>query len=176
LRRICGGFIDEKLISLHKIEALENILNDQPTIILCVFIAEVIMIYKKLKNKKLKIKAIYGKIAQTERTIILKEFNSGKIDYIVAMQSCVAEGVNLSRAQIAVFFSSSDSGVMRSQVEDRFIDNNTNVKYIIDLICLHTIETVIVKRVKGKNAKLKAYLEYFKSKELLCGTRKCQSK
>jgi len=157
LRRLCGGFADQEFISYAKMKELKSLidieLKKEPTIILCKHVNEVQKVSKYL-SKYYKVGMIYGAVdKKKERPRIIREFQEGKLDHIVAQPETIKHGINLSRSDVVIFYTSPDGGETRTQVEDRVVNTATNdSSLIIDLVCRGTVEEDVLKSIQSKDS------------------------
>ena len=157
LRRLCGGFADQEFISYAKMAELKNLLDselkDEPTLILCKHVNEVKKVSKYL-SKWYRVGTIHGGVdKKKERPRLIKEFQTGKLDHIVAQPETIKHGTNLSRSDVVIFYTTPDGGETRAQVEDRVVNTATNdSSLIIDLICKDTVEEDVLKGIKAKDS------------------------
>ena len=157
LRRLCGGFADQEFVSYAKMKELQSLieveLKDEPTIILCKHVNEVKKVSKYL-SKWYRIGTIHGGVDKIkERPRIFKEFQDGKLDHIVAQPETIKHGINLSRSDTVIFYTTPDGGETRAQVEDRVVNTSTNdSSLIIDLICKDTVEEDVLKGIQSKQS------------------------
>lgn len=157
LRRLCGGFADTEFVSYAKMKELkallEGELNGEQTVIVCRHTNEVVKVSKWL-SKWWKIGTIYGAVKKVSRPAIIKDFNDGKINHIVAQPTTIEEGVNLSKSDTIIFYTTPDGGKTRMQVEDRIVDTSKNdSSLIIDLVCRNTIEEDVLRSLKRKETR-----------------------
>lgn len=159
LRRICGGFVDGRLLFEDKVNELlyllKTELKNQPVIVICKFIDEVKMVSKIIARRgKLKTGMIYGKVPPKKRREIVKAFQSGKMDCIVAQPETLKLGVDLSVSDTVIFYSSPDGLETRLQIEDRVVNTARNdSSLIIDLIMDKTVEATVYRSLARKEGR-----------------------
>lgn len=106
------------------------------------------------KQKKLKIGLITGKITHQQRMEFINDFQKEKIKILLCNIQSAGMGLNLSRADIAVFADRSYSPADNEQAEARFLptkdSENPKVRLIIDLICKGTIDEKISSLLRRK--------------------------
>lgn len=126
-----------------------------------------------LTKKKIKVGLITGSTPFLKKEMIIKEFQSGKLNILLANLQCVGLGLNLSRANTVIFADRSYSPADNEQAEARFLpttrQENQSVKLVIDLVCQGTIDEQILGLLKKKenlikvlNDNPKSFFEQFK--------------
>lgn len=118
LQQLTGGFLvaDEadkpELVSESKINALEDIVDDyvigegKKLVIFARFRAELDIIEKLIKKKKIQYGMIYGDILQNERGDIVKDFQENPETLIIICQiQCAGLGITLTAASTCVYYS-----------------------------------------------------------------------
>ena len=118
LQQLTGGFLvaDEadkpELVSEGKINALEDIIDDyvigegKKLVIFARFRAELDIIEKLIKKKKIPYGMIYGDIPQNERGDIVKDFQENPDTKIIICQiQCAGLGITLTAASTCVYYS-----------------------------------------------------------------------
>lgn len=118
LQQLTGGFLvaDEttkpELVSEGKINALEDIIDDyvigegKKLVIFARFRAELDIIEKLIKKKKIQYGMIYGDIPQDERGDIVKDFQENPDTKIIVCQiQCAGLGITLTAASTCVYYS-----------------------------------------------------------------------
>lgn len=118
LQQLTGGFLvaDEttkpELVSEGKINALEDIIDDyvigegKKLVIFARFRAELDIIEKLIKKKKIQYGMIYGDIPQNERGDIVKDFQENPDTKIIVCQiQCAGLGITLTAASTCVYYS-----------------------------------------------------------------------
>lgn len=118
LQQLTGGFLvaddttKPELVSEDKINALEDIIDDYVTgegkklVIFARFRAELDIIEKLIKKKKIQYGMIYGDIPQNERGDIVKDFQENPDTKIIVCQiQCAGLGITLTAASTCVYYS-----------------------------------------------------------------------
>lgn len=118
LQQLTGGFLvaddttKPELVSEGKINALEDIIDDYVTgegkklVIFARFRAELDIIEKLIKKKKIQYGMIYGDIPQNERGDIVKDFQENPDTKIIVCQiQCAGLGITLTAASTCVYYS-----------------------------------------------------------------------
>lgn len=149
LRRICGGIYEGKELHQEKIKVMQELfeseLKGQQVIIWTYFIDEL----KKVHSIFGDAVAVHGEIKPKDRTEIVKQFTTGKVQYFIAQPGCFKEGVDLSCAKTMLYYSTPFS-TTRKQTEDRFVNvANKDSLLVVDLICRDTIEEDIIEGIRN---------------------------
>lgn len=150
LRKFCSGFNSElNFASYHKCTELWNLIqNDfrnESLVIWCHFVDDVCGVYWFLKDKGISVDFIYGDVIVAERERKRQQFQEKKIQILVILTQTMSFSANLSAASALIYFSHNESGKIRSQSEDRHLDQfSHDGLLIIDLICIDTIEEDIL--------------------------------
>lgn len=143
LMRITGGHIDGKLVHREKVKdvkyLMENDLLNESIVIVCCYVEEILMLEKQLKKYNPSI--IYGKTPRNQRSVIKREFNNGHRKLIIAMDSIIAHGFDLSGGETIIFYSQPKGEEIRSQVEDRIITvADEKQVLVVDILVKDTVD------------------------------------
>lgn len=172
LQEICGGIItfernpdlfnaskwEHSRISGKnpKIEELLSITEEYQvsTIIWCRFIEEIQMVTEALAEKygADQIVQIYGKISEEDRdNNVQNKFQQKKARFLVGNASTGGTGLNMTAAELVVYYSNSFNYVERDQSEDRAhrIGQTKSVTYI-DLVMEKSVDGMILDALKNK--------------------------
>ena len=167
LRKICSGFLtlnpetkETKLIDFSKYELLESIINneipDYKVIILCNFYDEIYQIEKILQRNARNFRIISGRTKTEDRGKAISDFQSGKIQYILANTKCLEFGATLSSADLTLEFSSVLGNITKNQVEKRGTCIYEDDKIpIMHLVCEDTIENYFYKKIEDQDNRQK---------------------
>ena len=155
LRRLCGGFLDGKLVYNAKINELIELitgeLNNERAIILCVFTEEIDLCYDRIIKVKKRAARIHGGVPPVKRRELLAMFQKGQLDFLIAQPECFKYGVNASSANTEIYYSTPTSLETRQQSEDRVIDvSKKDSALIIDLMVKNSIEVDIYDSLMAK--------------------------
>lgn len=96
--------------------------------------------------------ALYnGDVSEDDRATNEERFHTGDAQIFLATQSCGGEGLTLTEAQTAIFYSNSFKLIERLQAEDRphRIGQRHNVNNI-DLVAYHSRDDIIIDNLQGK--------------------------
>lgn len=156
LHQLAGGFPKNKAFqSDHKIKEIKELvkgeLANEQIVILCRFTNEIKAVADLLGKE---CKVIRGGTAIWERDSIVREFQRGKLKYIVAQVKCLQYGLNLSHANTIIFYNNSWEFEQRFQALQRIVDlEKKEPSLIIDLITKNSIDEDIygALETKGKN-------------------------
>ena len=128
--------------------------NDVSTIVWCRFIEEIHMVTEALREKygDDQVVQIYGAIDEDTRWANVSDlFQSKKARFLVGNAATGGVGLNMTAAELVVYYSNSFSFTDREQSEDRAhrIGQTKSVTYI-DLIAEGTVDAVVVEALRGK--------------------------
>lgn len=143
LKQMCGGFVDGTMLWTGKIKLLKHILHyevkDSPVIIWASFINEI-----KHIEHTFGIHSIMGSTPKDRRRRLIKKFQEGKIKRLVLQPQCMKLGVDLSKADVAIYYSQPNGVEDREQSEDRVVPGEEKKKnrgkLIIDLLAKDSVE------------------------------------
>lgn len=94
---------------------------------------------------------MHGDISKEDRTRFLDDFQNGKRKFIVGNQAIGGIGLNMTRAAVMIYFSNDFSYRRRIQSEGRIERmGQTRPMVYIDLKCVGSIDTYVVKALKNK--------------------------
>jgi len=119
LNQVCSGYLPAKTGIKHfsknsKLELLKEVLEEigEPqTIVWAYFHEDIERIVKEIKRAD----SIYGKTPVAQRQEVVKRFQEGKIQYLVAHPGCAGQGLNLTNAPYSIYYSRSFSLMERLQ-------------------------------------------------------------
>jgi len=176
LRRLCGGFADNQLVSYAKIKELEALLagelKNEQVVILAKHVNEVKLLTKYF-SKKYSVGTVHGGVDKRKRPEIYRSFQAGDLDLLIAQPETVKHGVNLSASDTVVFYTSPDGGETREQAEDRVVNTSTNdASLIIDLVCQDTVEEDVMKnlvRKEGRQDMMRKMVQRLQAKHEILG-------
>ena len=179
LQQVTGGFFPYKestgkgkIIPItgknKKIEAIKNEIEetgDEAIIIWAHFVGELLLLHQELKKyfKEKHIALYYGGISKSKRSQIIKSFQEGKVNILIANPATAGMGLNLQLAHQQIFFSNSYSMEERQQAEDRShrIGQEQSVLYK-DIIVEGTVDETVFQVLQAK----KDLLDFFRSKDI----------
>lgn len=172
LQEVCGGIItyennptefdrnkyEHCLIpgTNPKVEELLAIAEEYEvsTIVWCRFIPEIQMVSAALRARygHDAVVEIYGAIDEDQRDINVRQlFQNKKARFLVGNTATGGTGLNMTAAELVVYFSNSFSYIERDQSEDRAhrMGQTKSVLYI-DLVAEGTVDQTIIEAVRGK--------------------------
>ncbi len=172
LQEVCGGIITfERNPDLYnkakyehsripggnpKVEELLAITEEyeMSTIVWCRFIEEIHMVSEALRAKygESSVVEIYGQVSEEDRDYNVQElFQKKKARFLVGNAATGGTGLNMTAAELVVYFSNSFNYVERDQSEDRAhrIGQTKSVLYI-DLVMEKSVDCAIMEALKGK--------------------------
>lgn len=153
LRRLCGGFIDDSLIWDGKINELRYLLQtelkNESVVVWFSFNEEIKAIKRAIAKESWA--EITGDTKLDMRSSYIKSFNDGNIR-ILLMQIAVAEtGLNLSKADTAIYYSNPTGLKARKQSEDRILHlEKSGPLLYIDLMVENSIDIDLSNALKIK--------------------------
>jgi SNF2 family DNA or RNA helicase len=172
-QQIVGGFFPETGEPIGKknpkierlLYDLEDIDCDAPIIIWARFTIEIKEIAKRLTKefKHATVETFFGETTKSARKDIMERFKKGEIDYFVANASVAGTGLNLQKAYIQYYYSSSHMAEDRWQSEDRTHRGGQEHDCLYkDIIIRGTVDDDIY---KANQLKINM-AEYFKTRSL----------
>lgn len=155
LRRLCGGFVDGKMMFGDKVTELVYLLRtelkNQQVIVWCKFTDEIEYLSDYLTQVGFTVGMVYGKIPPKNRPMIQEAFQRKAFDIFLLQPGCFKYGVNLSCASTMIYYSTPESSETRQQSEDRTIDVSLATGcLIIDLIVEDSLEEDILLSLRKK--------------------------
>jgi len=167
LQQITSGFLitsnengDEVRITITsaatnpKIDEICKIKDEHPDksiIVWCKFRWEIENVAETLRVKYGTVSMYYGSMTRRERIQSVDDFKSGKTNFLIGNPQIAGIGLNLTEANVVIYFSNSFSLADRQQSEDRChrIGQENKVTYI-DLVAPDTVDVNIIKALKAK--------------------------
>jgi len=144
LRRLCGGFVDGKLIWPGKInlllELIQGELRHDPVVIWFNFNSELFAVRDALLKAKISSTYILGDLSPAERQMRHKLFQSGKVRVLLLQQAVAQLGMDLSRSDTAIYYSEPVGRLANQQTQDRIINLNKSGPLLI--VYLHVESSV----------------------------------
>jgi len=161
LSQITSGFVKDELgqeinfTENPKLDCLEEIFdetNEEKIIVWTRFHRDVENISGLCKKKQIKTVSLYGDIKPEERNKNIEKFqNEPEIKVLIGTPGTGGLGINLTAANIVIYYSNSYSLQERLQSEDRtHRAGQTNKVTYIDILCKNTIDIGISKILKAK--------------------------
>lgn len=139
-----------------KMDLLMETISDYPgaTLIWSRFQAEHAGIYKRMLQDEIpkeNIGFITGPTDKAQREINRKQFQAGKLQFLICTQSCAGYGYTLTAAENEIYYSNTFSLEHREQSEDRAhrIGQDKHVN-IIDLMMRQTVDQKIYDALRSK--------------------------
>lgn len=119
LQQITSGWAAPK--NGAKLTALSDLLNDapRPVVVWARFVEDLDRVSALGKRRKERVGRIDGSIVGAAREKVIRDFASGKIDLLVANPAAAGMGLDLSKAEVQVYYSCSWSHEQRAQSEAR---------------------------------------------------------
>lgn len=149
LQQVTGGKVKDDDGNLHRVgRAKEKVLKrelwdiDGPVVIFCKYTHEVEMCEKIARRMFDRVEVLTGKVKDKlykrkpndlARTNLLKRFQAGKIDCLIAQQRTGGVGVDMYRARIAIVYSCTHSFIDFDQMVSRldFMDAKDRARFLV---------------------------------------------
>lgn len=126
-------------------------IGDAKVVIWARFVAEIRKLEAVLNGAGYKTKSIHGEVKNDERQKIVDEINNGDLRCVVCQQQTAGFGLNITGANVAIYFSNDWSLQNRQQSEDRIHRiGQTKSVTIVDIVHKHTLEENIIAALKTK--------------------------
>lgn len=152
LAQLCGGHVpgtDGKQFFPFKAAAIKSLLSTelagQQAVIWFSFVKEIRSVQKYLEAAGFSCSVIYGLIPPRKRQEELDKFRTGKTRLILLQSGCARFGLDLSVADVAMYYSAPWSWLTRSQTEYRIVHPKKLERPLlyIDFIAEHTVEEAV---------------------------------
>lgn len=154
LRQMCGGFFMDKLSWNGKLNELVSLLTGElkheQVVVWFAHNNEIKAAIKALGKERVAV--IKGDISVARREEYRKQFQKGDIRILLVQLMCAEEGMNLSAADTAIYFSEPLGFKARKQTEDRILDvDQKGPLLFIYLLVRNSVDIDIhaLQRVKG---------------------------
>lgn len=173
LQQICGGFIKlddgrEVMVGHAKLRRLKRLLEKvpHPVVIFCRYLWEVDQIARRCSSANCRVATITGDTRDT-RMKTLRLFKKGKIDVLVSQIRTGGVGINLQRAHIGIFYSTTYSHRDFYQAIYRLLRaGQKNKVKIYLLLAKDSVDEEIFHAVRYKYSTTELILRRFKRKRL----------
>lgn len=157
MQRLAGGrFPDDRLWHDAKMRELVKLatgeLRGQPIVVWARYTDEIDAACKALESAGIRALRVKGKLfGRKHNADHIDRFMAGDADALVCQPQCVAKGVDLSRASIAIYLSNYFDYEVRAQSEDR-IEHPLKREplLILDILAEDTIDEDILEALKDK--------------------------
>jgi len=177
LARIAGGYLPEvgpvdeetgeptttyRLISHSKHQVIANRLQTdlrgEPVVVWFRFNRELFDVHAILQGAGIASHVITGATPRHRRLEIRTAFKRGEFDVLLVQLQTGTYGLNLSRANTAIYFSNKYDLEIRAQTKDRIIHGTkTNASQIIDVVTRGSLDEAVVKALRKKHLNQKAF-------------------
>lgn len=162
LRQVTGGFVKDdnaanQYLGDSKLQALKDYLkNDLPDgdrfVVFCVFKQEIAMIQDLLKELKLSFGTIAGSVEPAERAQVIKKLATGGLDGVLCQMAAGSVGIDLTRANHTIFYSTDFSYINYYQARARVHRHGQKKKTThLHLIAKKTIDGTCHKALLDKS-------------------------
>ncbi len=164
LSKLAGGFApDNTLVSDAKFKELDRIVREEfagkPIVVWFRFNHELDEALHRLRKKRVRVAAINGATPKAERGPLISKFQRGQIQ-VLLMQGQVGQyGLDLSVADVAVYYSNTYDAEVRSQTEKRIehMAKRDRPLLYIDLITRGSADDDVVESLKDKSWDIKRF-------------------
>lgn len=178
LQQITGGFLpvdypEEDLsenvaLGRDRINALSDLVQEYPTeeplVIFAKFKYEILAIQELLKAQGRNAGLIVGGIRQSERDRTVAAFQAGHFDTVLAQVRAAGIAIDLSRADTAIFYSTTHSFIDYEQAKARIIARTGGKKSFLNLCAMDTVDEEILQSVRENADFANLILRNFKGK------------
>lgn len=174
MHQLCQGFIyteDHEYEMIHNLkldwlgENIPLMLKEGPVLIWTHFIAAIELISVTLGMAKIPHRPYHGKLVAAARAEAIKDFQDAKVDVLILSEQAGGAGLNLQRANQAVFFSTGYRAGARENAEDRCHRIGSEVHKSVtyyDLVMKNTLDTVVLQAIAEKQDMADAILKHIK--------------
>ncbi|KKL86056.1 hypothetical protein LCGC14_1948570, partial [marine sediment metagenome] len=144
-------------------ENLSLIVDSGPVLVWSCFKAMQYRIAKLLGKMGMHFGCIRSKLTQQERTAVVNGFNSGSYDILLLAQQVAAPGLNLQRANHAIFTCTDFKAALRENAEMRCLRLGSEIHECItytDLLMENSIDTIVQEAIRDKLDVAEQVLKY----------------
>lgn len=171
MHQLCQGFIytttgweDVDQVKLNWLrENLPLMLSNGPILLWVCFRAMQYRVAKLLGEMGLPFGCFRSKLSQDERASVINGFNAGEYDVLLLSQQTGAPGLNLQRANQAVFICTDFKAALRENAEERChrlgSEIHESVTYY-DLITKRSVDAVVLDAIQNKRNVSEEILAY----------------
>lgn len=168
LQRICGGFVRDDDDEVHrlgstKLRALLRIVerHGYPVVVFCKYLHEVADVEQALSGDDVTVSTIIGKTRST-RDETINRFQKGHIDVLISQVRTGGVGLDLQRAHVGIFYSTTFSFIDFEQAASRLHRSGQKNDVTIYLIyCKDTVDKQIFDTVLSKRSVSESILSEF---------------
>lgn len=163
MHQLCQGFIytdagweDVDQVKLNWLkENLPLILDNGPVLLWVCFKAMQYRVAKLLGEMGIPFGCFRSKLSQRERAITIDGFNAGHYDVLLLSQQTGAAGLNLQRANQAIFICTDFKATLRENAEERChrlgSEMHESITYY-DLITMRAVDAVVLDAIQNKKS------------------------
>lgn len=139
-----------------------------PFLIWATFIRDIHLVHGYLTSLGFNGVYLYGATPDAQRKKIIKAFQDGKYDFLVAHPVVLGIGVTLVASNVCIYYSNSFRFEDRVQSEDRIhrVNQKADKCYYIDLVAKDTVDELILENLKAKRSLSSMSVEAIKEKLL----------
>jgi superfamily II DNA/RNA helicase len=166
MQQITGGFLTNDLgevipIDDSKAQAIKDYIQDypEPVVIFCKFLPEIELL-QRILGKDRKVEVLSGKTKKKNRGKLIRKFQKGKIDVLIAQIRAGSVGINLTRSCMTLFYSITDSYDDYVQARSRTDRNGQmNKPLFIHVMVKNTVDEEILETVRIKQQRADRILD-----------------
>jgi SNF2 family DNA or RNA helicase len=152
MRQLCGGFADSNYVFKGKMQELEYLVNgelvNEPVIVWFNFNNEIAQAKKLFKDCQ----TMTGKDSFQKRDQILQDFQAGRVRVLLLQQAVAQTGMDLSKADTAIYFSMPVSLMAYQQTQDRIVRlDKPNQLLLINLIVKDSVDEDVFVSLRNKS-------------------------
>lgn len=147
-----------------RVQALVDVFEEveqTPVIVTAYYVPVINALAEQLRLKKYRTAVIYGEVKPAERAAIIKDFQSGKYDFLVCQPRTLAHGVTLTRSSTVVWYGPIHDHEMYAQLCDRIFRYGQEGQPLVIEFSSTPIENKMYQSLRGKEAMSGSYLDLF---------------
>jgi SNF2 family DNA or RNA helicase len=156
LRRLCGGFADDKYVYHGKVDELVSLLTgelkSEQVVVWFSFNDELLVAQAALSKAKISVGHLFGEHPREWRQQVRRDFQEGKYRVLLLQQAIAQMGMDLAAANTAIYYSEPLGYSARAQTEDRILSVNKNEPLLyIHLLVRDSIDIDVRRAMREKN-------------------------
>lgn len=147
-----------------RFQALMDVFDEveqTPMIVAVNYIHCLLSLAEKIRLQGYRVAVIYGKVTPTERGEIIKAFQAGEIDFLLAHPQTLAHGVTLTRSSTVVWYGPIYDLELVSQLNDRIFRYGQKGQPLIVEFESTAIERRVYASLRGKQQLSGSFMELF---------------
>ena len=173
LRQLCGGFLGDQPIWNGKAKELLSLLRGElhgaSVVVWFNFNQEIKLCSRLLRKAGIVHSILQGNVPILEREVRRKRFSEGKFPVLLVQQAVAQMGMNLSRADTAIYYSQPVSLLASAQTEERIVhpSKRTPLLYVY-LQVENSVDKDVQQALQNKNIRSQYTLSRILQAELHC--------